>query len=129
MKNIVTLKWHGDALTRDVRRAAERGVKAAALHLKEKLQINIGVVGPPRSLPGDFPHVDTGELQDSAVAIADAKNLSWRVVMTAPHATFLEFGTSTMAPRPFGRRTMEEEKDTLSQIIVSHIKPATGKYS
>lgn len=127
-RTIAKVTWNGDRIERGMREGAESGVKAAALHLKAKLQENLGTQGPPRSLPGNFPHMDTGELHDTTTAVADLKRLSWRVVMRAQHAIHLEFGTVNMAPRPFARRTMDEEKATLSKIVQDHIKPAIGRY-
>lgn len=118
------LEWNGDMLYGAMRDAATKGVFLAAQRLKEQIQINISVVGPPHSLPGEMPHLITGNLQDSVKV--KAKGLEADVVVEAPYAYALEFGTSRMAPRPFINRTFTETFPELQQIITDTIEEDAG---
>ena len=51
------------------------------------------------SLPGQAPNTDTGRLVGSAGSQVRAKN-STETFVEAEYASFLEFGTDKMAPRP-----------------------------
>lgn len=122
----LTLRWNGEQLVRETHRAAAEGVFEAALIVKEQLQINIGIMGPPRSLPGDFPHVDTSELQDSVKVHGSSRNLEARVIVEADYARPLEFGHGSVAPRPFMLRTLEQAKKEAARAIINAIRRGYG---
>lgn len=67
----------------------------------------ISTVGPPRSSPGEPPHVDTGELI-SGIFYNVSDDLQLTVGFTADYGWDLEYGTSKMAARPFLRNTLDE---------------------
>jgi HK97 gp10 family phage protein len=52
--------------------------------------------------------VDTGELRDSIGATWDASTLTLTLHADAPHAAFVEFGTSRMAAQPYLRPTLAQ---------------------
>lgn len=116
--------WYSDELTQEVKDGANRGLKKAVEHLKERLVSNVGTLGPPRSLPGGFPHIDSGELHGSFKTKQNKRKLTARVGTNVEHAHYLEFGTENMAPRPFLNRTLQEEKDAVTQDILSEIEQA-----
>lgn len=59
----------------------------------------LGTAGP--SSPGDPPADPTGALAASLTAMRNGLNVA--VTAASPHAGFLEYGTRTMAARPFLR--------------------------
>lgn len=81
---------------------------------------------PPASLPGEPPHRRTGELQDSIQPIPNAGQLEADVVASAPYAVLLEFGTSTMAARPFmsvaAARSFPDVQDQMNGIFDAWIE-------
>jgi hypothetical protein len=79
--------------------------------------------GPPASLPGEFPHRVSGDLQRSIQMRLDRRSLSVRVIATAPHADVLE------ARRPFLRRTMRELRPTLRAILLEGRGSGRFKFS
>jgi hypothetical protein len=63
---------------------------AGAELLRTEVQANIGIQGPPRSVPGEFPHRDSGDLQESIFDDMDPDSLTARVGSTMPYAPTLE---------------------------------------
>jgi len=101
--------------TRDeVKRALRRGALAIENTAVE------GIISPPKtgrvykskhrkgathqaSAPGEYPAADSGELHQS-ITHTDASGgdrLRYEIGTNTPHGTYLELGTSKMAPRPF----------------------------
>lgn len=138
----MTLDWRGDDFVNNVKRAAAFGVTETAGRLAEKMRLNIGIQGPPRSVPGAFPRMDTRTLRESVdstkatpsslVAYAGVdKSAGYNKTIANyggafEHGSFshsnvtandvglwLEFGTSKMAPRPWILRTLMENRNTL----------------
>lgn len=122
----VRIAWNGDKLVKETERGAAEGVFEAATLVKEQMQINVGIVGPPRSLPGEFPHIDTKELWESIKIRGSRKKLEARVVVEAPYALALEFGHGSVAPRPFILRSMEQSRTAATKAIVGAIKKGQG---
>jgi hypothetical protein len=85
---------------------------AAAL-LKAEIQAAIGVQGPPRSHPGEYPHRDTGALQESIEDQLDADNLVARVSSDMPYAGTLEVSMD----RAYFVPVLLEQSDALARII------------
>jgi len=74
------------------------------------------------SKPGDAPNVDTGELIASIFAQPSSPNkLEAAVVATAPHARFLEFGTSKMAARPFLNPALNANEKLIMDSVIKSI--------
>ena len=115
-------------------------MEAAAIHLVNSIKVNISVpsrtvtfkqgrggkfrkvLGPrgsSRSKPGDFPNKDYGTLRQSITwdIRDDGDVVVARVGTPVGYSRHLEFGTSKMAARPFLRRTLKEETETIRQIV------------
>jgi len=67
------------------------------------------------SAPGEPPAVDTGRLRASIThrVERDGKNFSGLVGTNVEYAKDLEMGTAKMAPRPFLRPTLENNKQRI----------------
>jgi len=67
------------------------------------------------SSPGEPPAVDTGRLRSSIThrVERDGKNFSGLVGTNVEYAKDLEMGTAKMAPRPFLRPTLENNKQRI----------------
>lgn len=61
--------------------------------------------GPGPSKPGDFPNVQSGRLRASITVYTPAA-LRRRIASDVEYASALEFGTRTMAARPFFAPTL-----------------------
>lgn len=70
------------------------------------------------SAPGQAPATDTGTLI-SGIVIDRTDVVRGRIVIaaTSPHAKHLEYGTRTMAPRPFLRRALRIMKGRVVAIF------------
>lgn len=79
---------------------------AAELLMRDTVQNISRGHSPPASVPGEFPHVETGELSRSAKVeqVNEPGGIYAAVVFTAAHAGFVE------KMRPFLSRTMESGK-------------------
>ena len=126
---------------RELERTVAQRVEAAGRYLQSEMRKNISipsrtvktaatrsggtkkVLGPRgsnRSKGGEFPHKDYGRLRASiAVEMqADAPNGPRVLVGTnLAYGKHLEFGTKSMKPRSFLRRTLKEERETIRQMI------------
>ena len=122
----VRLFWNGEAVYGTVMRAAAEGIFDAALITREQIQVNISAVGPPHSLPGEYPHLISGKLQDSVKIKGNRNKLEAYVIVEAPYALALELGTSHMAPRPFIVRSFNEVKDKCRDAVVRAVRLGMG---
>ena len=107
--------WFGDEFERELGLTIKKKLKLAAEVTANQVKRNISK-GRPASKPGDFPHVDTGRLRNSI--FWDLQNDTTAIVgTTVEYGLFLEIGTSTMAPRPYLRRTLNEMKNKINRIF------------
>lgn len=105
------LKWRGEQVKQSVRRLIASRLEDAAEYAAAQVRQNIGVQGPPASLPGEYPRRASGELQAGirAVATSDVRAM---VVADADHAPYVE------AMRPFLARTIDEIRPSLRRIML-----------
>lgn len=84
-------------------RSIQRGTKSGITYDK---------IDPKRthraSAPGEAPATDTGRLANSIEADIEGKNAT--VFTNVNYAPWLEFGTRTIAPRPFMFPALEKER-------------------
>lgn len=86
----------------------------AAGLLRDAIKEAIATPGPPRSRPGEAPHVDTGRLRESIDhSEVDASTLSVTVGTDVPYAPILE----TAMNRPFLLSTLINISDELAREI------------
>ena len=121
------VEWHGDKLTKGMRRAAVRIIRREALamigRMKRAMTQTVrdrsrrkGRMGYP-SAPGHPPAVQRGVLRQSLTA--DFSDLESEGVAhvgatgNAPYAIYLELGTYRMAPRPFLRPEQQKAQENI----------------
>lgn len=112
-----------------IQQAVERGLAAWGLLItaKAKQLILSGpktgkVYGSHRaSAPGEPPANETGRLVQSIRWEFTGSRLAIRVVAGTVYASYLEFGTSKMAPRPFLRRAITETEEQGTRLINAEI--------
>jgi hypothetical protein len=86
----------------------------AAKYYAERLKAKISIQGPPRSTPGNPPHMDTGDLHDSIEAQpVDVASLTARIGSDMPYASTLELTTD----RPAWVPTLIEEADEIGRRV------------
>ena len=112
-----------------IRRNTQANVRREFLRGAQAIQNTAveGIINPPKtgrwyrsrgrkgamhraSAPGQYPAADTGRLHQSITAtVADTPGgVAVQVSANVEYATYLEFGTSKMAPRPFLSRAYNE---------------------
>lgn len=94
-------------------RAAGRATRFLVAKIKEAIDAPF----PPESEPGEPPHKRSGELEESVHEVRLSRG-KYQIVVSAPHGYFLEFGTSTMEPRPFFVSTVKKHLSEARRIIV-----------
>jgi HK97 gp10 family phage protein len=96
----------------------QRTVAATAVVHREMVK-KISKPGPPRSAPGNPPHVDTGRLRQSLQpsVVRTGNTIRGTVTTNVEYAPYLEYGTSRMQPRPFMRSTIAEQAEPVKAIM------------
>lgn len=75
------------------------------------------------SLPGDPPHVDTGNLKNS-IRFAMVDDANGEVAVGAEYGAHLEYGTARMAARPYMTPAVDDVAGKLADIGVAVVKKA-----
>jgi len=81
----------------------------------EAVRDKISVQGPPRSTPGNPPHMDTTALHEGFGYTVIKEQLTARAGSDQSYSLDLEFGNSRMQPRPFIRSTLIERRDDIAR--------------
>jgi hypothetical protein len=79
------------------------------------------------SAPGEPPATDTGALANSIQTIVTARRPDYAETQTGSpldYSESLEFGTSKMEARPYGRPTLDEDRDAIEAAIIGAIRKA-----
>lgn len=101
-----------------INQRARRNVEEAAKELLDDVVRNITQgQSPPASVPGDYPHRDTGELSQSGRINIDKESdgIFARVSFTADHAPYVE------KSRPFLSRTADERREKVQRTLLRRI--------
>jgi HK97 gp10 family phage protein len=132
----VTVKWEGDRVVAAVSQAAIRGLeKTARDYIVEMRRL---ILETPKtgilygfhqaSAPGEPPASHYGTLIRSFRTVKEEirGRPMMRVISTAEHARYLEFGTSHMAARPFMRPALANVKGQMLVNVGGEVKKAIG---
>jgi hypothetical protein len=85
----------------------------AAAFYRDEVKATIGIQGPPRSVPGQPPHRDTGDLQKSIDDHVDAANLVAHIGSDVSYAPILE----VLMDRAFFVPTLIQHSDEIARRI------------
>lgn len=77
------------------------------------IQGSVSGAGHVPSAPGQPPNADTHRLDLSIDVVINPSQLTATVVSKAPYSAALEFGTSTILPRPFLRPALQRNRNRL----------------
>lgn len=124
------IEWNGDAFAADLAKQLGDNLEKAAIFYKGKVKeaINrsqdkegtgLNTRGLDPSQPGEPPKKLTGFLQRSIAHAMSSDRQQAFVGSNLDYSLYLEIGTVKMAARPFLRRTLAENKDTIAKIIAS----------
>lgn len=122
------MDWYGDEWLERQKAAYTVRVNDAGENLAEAMRTQISVQGPPRSLPGDPPHMDTTALHESIEVIpGEEGDLIFASIGTAIfYGILLEYGRSNCAPRPWLLRTLLQEQDAIMARIAGEVDTGGG---
>lgn len=130
----MTVKWSGDALVAEVRRAVFRGIVRGTEAVRADAVTSVmkgartGEVYTRRgvehvaSAPGEPPASDTGRLANSIRTEYNVATLTGRVVADAAYAAYLEYGTQRMAPRPFLRPALARQRQAIQEAVNDEVR-------
>lgn len=104
-------RWNAERALRPLWSRCARNIDDAAMHLVGAIKDRIGVQGPPRSAPGNPPHMDTRVLHDSIDHATDPAALTATVGTDVFYGQTLELHMS----RPFMVPTLLEQADEIAR--------------
>lgn len=87
----------------------------AAKLLADEIKKAISIPGPPRSTPGNPPHIDQGDLIASYDHVTDKAALQSFVGSDEEHAVYMELGTDRVAARPHVLPTLMDKADDIAR--------------
>jgi hypothetical protein len=111
------MNWYGPKVSTALHGRLGTNVERAGEIIEDHAKYLISTQGPPRSRPGQPPHIDTSELIQSVDHATDFANLVTHVGSDVPHAYWTEVGTVNMAPRPWLRRACIEKADEVAKEL------------
>lgn len=133
------LEWNGEAVKAEIAEAAANGLNTAAETLKDEMKHNVSVVGPPRSQPGEFPHIDTQAFFDSlstdkatAQDLTSAAGVLGMMYNTRTskkvddYAVALEFRGPFAGGRPWAMRSLFSGKAEIWESFLIGMKAKLG---
>lgn len=124
----IKLGWFGPEFMRNLHRELGKRLRRVGAFMERRVKENISDptrgVGP--SLPGEFPHADTGFLRQSIFHDVQLDRMSVIVGTPVIYGLYLEVGTSNMAARSFLRRTLFEEERGIRKKFLEPITRNLG---
>jgi hypothetical protein len=113
----VRMKWYGPQATSRLEKKLGGNMERAGRELALRVRTAISTQGPPRSAPGQPPHIDTQVLIASYGHETDYANLGTRIGSDVPYSVYLEAGTPDMAARPHLVSTLLASANDLAHLI------------
>jgi len=130
------------SMAKSVRPAIKRALKNGALRIENEAVA--GIIDPPKSgrvyrskhrkgrthqasAPGEFPAADSGRLHQSittATVRDDATSIVVETGANVSYATWLEFGTVNMEPRPFMTPAFRENVQGIERNVAAEVARA-----
>lgn len=117
-----------DALRRDHEKAARAALALSAAAVRDEARATLSEVDLDRPSPaGAPPRRRSGRLRDSVFARVDRNTLSAEIGTDLHYGAYLEFGTETMAPRPWLTLAFDIAKPTVRRLITDAVRPSFAK--
>ena len=113
----MALKWYGTEVKRIIRVRLHTNLEAALGVIADETNAAISVVGPPRSQPGEPPHIDTKELYGSYDLAIKPNALEGSVGSSVEHAVYMELGTPTVKARPHFLPTILAQLQRVARLL------------
>ncbi len=134
----MAVDWNQAEVTARIRQGALRGVLIGGQLVHDTAVRKI--LSPPKtgrtyrrrgvthvaSAPGQPPASDTGRLAGSGSVVLHADALTARVNFATIYARALEIGTERMAPRPYARPSLVENRSAIEDAVAEQIRATLG---
>jgi HK97 gp10 family phage protein len=101
----------GDLIAKEAQRSITTGSISGAGHIP--------------SAPGQPPNADTRQL-DTNIRVTRTRAFEIEIASNAEYSTYLEFGTSRMAERPFMKPASDKMTPKALALVAAAVKRATG---
>lgn len=112
----------------EIKDEVHRVVSSVLTDFFDKMIQSISIEGPPRSEPGEPPHVDSRDLLLSWSLEDDPGSLEWQITSTEVYSIYLEFGTDRMWPRPFLFKAIFRTKSEFDKLAADKRVVTLPKY-
>lgn len=130
-----TMLGAAQVVANEAKKSIARGPKTGRVYTTRfKTNTQTGKIFPTEkrvphqsSAPGEPPATDTGKLVSSIVASSDG--VRGIVEARAAYAVHLEYGTRSMAARPFLMRAFEGSQDRIGVLVRAAVSSALSQYS
>lgn len=124
------VRFYHDEVYLAYRKKTKQNMVKAMKHTVNACKELVGKTGAQPSRPGEAPRKVTGELQRSihSKVEEDQQEVRGYLYSTSPYALRMEFGfygtdsmgrTYNQAPRPFLRKTVDQERMNIKRIVLS----------
>lgn len=125
-----TIRWRGHLFDQLLRQEVVKRLDESAQLVQQTAQANIATPYPPPSLPGEFPHLRSADLQASVQYVVDNGRLIAVIGSKLPkkYGLYLEIGTRKMAPRPWLRPSLAACIPQIQQIFGRTLNGASGSF-
>lgn len=114
------LDWRGDQYLRAVDGTLSRRLESVGEILVDVVRDNIDTPAPPHSVPGEFPHKDTGLLYERVRSRHFRRELRTRIEARTPYAGHVE------EIRPYLRRTVRENRKWIDDTLTDDLGRGGG---
>jgi hypothetical protein len=92
-------------------------LEKALIFLQNQTKTALSIKGPPRSLAGEFPDIESGKLRQSITHITDNEALIGWLGTNLIYARYLAGGTQYMEPRKLFEDIVEANQGALKAIL------------
>ena len=114
-----------EAVIREFRRRAYLAMEEIRRDAVADLKVLTGVQGPPRSLPGEPPRMDTTTLNHTTTSttINQGSTITVIIAEDTPYARALELGNpeNNLKPRPHMSLEMQRTKTRAEATLIRHL--------
>lgn len=133
---MMAVNWNSAEIMRRARAGAMVGVSRWIVDVEDRA-VKL-IMNPPKtghiyrrrgvahqaSAPGEAPANDTGRLVNARRIDLFESDLRARLTFSTEYASYLEFGTRKMEPRPFARRALAESVETGRKMVEEEVSAA-----
>jgi hypothetical protein len=115
--NFNSREFDADEITQEIGDSIDEQLESAADQTVIAIKQSLDTPYPPASMPGESPHYRSRTLIKS-IKRTTIQNHQVTVYSDDPKAALLEYGTSTMDPRPFWEPEIQKLEAKINKITI-----------